>query len=249
MQVYDNPKYYEIAFSFRDIPEEVDFIEELIKQYSKVPVKIFLEIASGNSPHMQELCKRDYEYVGLELNDEMVAYSNNKIKQLNLSAQIIQGDMIEFSLPRAVDCALLFLGSFYIKSDEEFKSHLNSVARTLKVGGLYILDGVVSFYPEDIKTQSWEMREAGVKVIATYKPEWTDKKKKIIKAKITLDIEENGSSKRIEHEEIRKIYSSGEFISKAEQTRQWEHVGSFSDFDITHGPQEGGRNILVLRKK
>ena len=30
MQVHDNPKYYEIAFSFREIRKEVDFIEQII---------------------------------------------------------------------------------------------------------------------------------------------------------------------------------------------------------------------------
>jgi len=27
MPLYNNPKYYELAFAFRDIPAEVDFIE------------------------------------------------------------------------------------------------------------------------------------------------------------------------------------------------------------------------------
>ena len=82
MQVYDNPKYYEIAFSFRDIPKEVDFIEQIIAKESKIPVKSFLEIASGNSPHMKELCKRDYSYIGLELSKQMIEYSREIIKEI-----------------------------------------------------------------------------------------------------------------------------------------------------------------------
>ena len=114
MQVYDNPKYYEIAFSFRNIPKEVDFIEQLIAKESKIPVKTFLEIASGNSPHMKELCKRGYSYIGLELGKQMVKYARNKVKKLSLNAEIVEGDMIKFSIPRLADCALLFLGSVYM---------------------------------------------------------------------------------------------------------------------------------------
>ena len=55
MIVYDNPHYYEIAFAFRDISAEVDFLEQVIRQYSRVEVGTFLELASGNSPHMREL--------------------------------------------------------------------------------------------------------------------------------------------------------------------------------------------------
>jgi len=54
---------------------------------------------------------------------------------------------------------------------------------------------------------------------------------------------------KIEHLEIRKIYSDKEFIAKAEQTNNWEYVGSFSNFDTTNKPRLGGRNIIVLRKK
>jgi hypothetical protein len=61
-EVYDNPKYYEIAFSFRDIPAEVDVLEECFKWFSKIPVKSVLELGCGNSPHMEELVKRGYQY-------------------------------------------------------------------------------------------------------------------------------------------------------------------------------------------
>ena len=248
MQVYDNPKYYEIAFSFRDIPKEVDFIEQVIAKELKIPVRAFLEIASGNSPHMRELCKRGYSYIGLELSKEMIEYSREIIRKFVLPAEIIEEDMIKFSLPQSVDCALLFLGSFYIKSDEELRSHLDSVADALRKGGLYVLDGAVSFYHGDVRTQSWEMIEGNIKVVTTYDPKWTDRDNNISEAKITLDIDDNGEKKKIEHLEIRKIYSIDGFIDKAQETGKWEYVGSFSDFDVNKKPYEKGRNIVVMRR-
>jgi hypothetical protein len=249
MRVYDNPKYYEIAFSFRNISKEVDFIEEIITKESRIPVKTFLEIASGNSPHMKELCKRGYSYVGLELSKQMIGFSREIIEKFVLTAEIIEGNMMKFSLPKPVDCVLLFLGSFYIKSDDELHSHLDSVANAVKAGSLYILDGAVSFYPEDIRKQSWEMIEGNIKVVTTYDPKWIDKVGKISEAKITLDVDDNGEKKKIEHLEIRKIYSVDEFIEKAQGTDKWEYVGSVSDFDITKKPHNEGRNIVVLRRK
>ncbi|MEI8328021.1 MAG: class I SAM-dependent methyltransferase [Candidatus Taylorbacteria bacterium] len=249
MQVYNNPKYYEIAFSFRDIQKEVDFIEQVIAKESRIPVKSFLEIASGNSPHIKELCKRGYSYVGLELSKQMIEYSREIIKKSVLPAEIVEGDMIKFSLPKPVDCALLFLGSFYIKSDEELQSHLDSVANAVRSGGLYILDGAVSFYPEDIRKQSWEMVEGNIEVVTTYDPKWIDRDNKISEAKITLDVNDNGEKKKIEHLEIRKIYSINEFIKKAQETDKWEYIDSFSDFDVSNKPYDEGRNIVVLRRK
>ncbi len=248
MQVYNNPKYYEIAFSFRDITKEVDFIEQVIVKESRIPVKSFLEIASGNSPHMKELCRRGYSYIGLELGKQMVEYSREIIKRSALLAEIVEGDMNKFSLPQSVDCVLLFLGSFYVKSDEELHSHLDSVANTVRSGGLYILDGAVSFYEDDIRRQSWEMVRDNIKVITTYDPKWVNKAENISEARITLNIDDAGLKKKIEHSEIRKLYPIDEFMSKARETRKWEFADSFSDFDIDKNPHKQGRNIVVLRR-
>jgi len=249
MQVYDNPKYYEIAFSFRDIQNEVDFIEQIIAKESKIPVKTFLEIASGNSPHMMELCRRGYGYIGLEISKQMIEYANKIIREFALSAEIVDGDMLKFSLPQVVDCAALFLGSFYVKSDEDLRNHLDSVASVLLKGGLYILDGAVSYFSDDIRKQSWNMIDDDIKVVTTYDPKWIDTDNNISEAKITLDIEDGSEKKKIEQIEIRKIYSIDEFILKVQETNKWEYVDSFSDFNITKKPYNEGRNIAILRRK
>lgn len=198
---------------------------------------------------MNELRKRGYSYVGLELSRQMVEYSNEIIKKSALPAEIVEGSMLRFSLSHQVDCTLLFLGSFYVKSDHELRSHLDSVADTVRSEGLYILDGAVSFYSEDIRAQSWEMVDGNIKITTTYDPKWKDKNNKISEAKITLDIEGGSEKKKIEHLEIRKIYMIDEFIVKAEETGRWEFVGSYSNFDITKNPHKEGRNIVVLRRR
>ena len=76
--LYANPFYYEIAFSYRDIPKEVQVMQEVIRRYSPIPVKRVLELGCGNSPHMLELLQRGYSYVGLDLSPEMLQYSQEK---------------------------------------------------------------------------------------------------------------------------------------------------------------------------
>ncbi|MBU6231231.1 MAG: class I SAM-dependent methyltransferase [Patescibacteria group bacterium] len=249
MDVYDNPKYYDIAFSFRDIAKEVDFLEQIIKNESLIPVKTVLEIASGNSPHMSELCRRGYDYVGLEQNEEMIEYSTKTIEDLGLKAEIIRGDLRNFRTNKQADCALLFLGSFYVTDDHELQSHMDSVAHSVRGGGLYFLDGAVLFFPEDFGIQTWEMERDGVKVITTYDPKWIDERNGLSDARIILEIEENGEKKVIEHTETRKLYRINDFIAKAEATSKWEHVSDFSDFDAAKKPYPGGRNITVLRRR
>ena len=249
VSVYNNPKYYEIAFSFRDIHQEVNFIEDVIKLHSQVPVKTFLELASGNSPHMIELCHRGYRYVGIELDKEMIRFAEDKISKTHIPAKVVKADMRSFSLPEHVDCAAVFLGSLYVQNDEELSSHLHSVASTLRSGGLYILDEVVEFFSEDVHQQTWDMQEDDLKITTTYAPSYVDEKSKLMAGKITLDVTDGQKKFRLEHTEMKKVYLASDFIQRAEQTNEWEFAGSYSDFDIKNDPKEKARNILVLRRK
>ena len=74
VNLYQHPKYYEVAFSFRNIPQEVDFFESAIEKFSRIKVKSFFELASGTSPYLEEWHKRGYRYIGLDKSSEMLAF-------------------------------------------------------------------------------------------------------------------------------------------------------------------------------
>jgi SAM-dependent methyltransferase len=248
MQVYDNPEFYDIAFSHRDIPAEVDFIEQVIARYSQIPVRTILELASGNSPHIKELCGRGYSYVGLEFNERMVAYSKEKVARDHLRATIVQGDMTDFSLPSSVDCVLVLLSSFYVQNDKQLDSHLKSVARVLRSGGIYILDGVVSYFPEDIGTYVWTETRAGVVVDVEFDMSWLDEQKGLVTRTLILDINQDGERHRIQHDEVRRVYPAAEFIETVEKTGDWKYIDAFSDLDILTKPNAEGRSVAILRR-
>ena len=45
--VYHNPRYYDIAFAFRDIGAEVDVFEAVIQRYGRISVQRMLDIGCG----------------------------------------------------------------------------------------------------------------------------------------------------------------------------------------------------------
>jgi SAM-dependent methyltransferase len=141
--VYHSPKYYDIAFSFRDIPAEVDVFEAVIKQYSWIPVACMLELGCGPAPHVEELARRGYTYIGLDLSRPMLAYAQQKVDTVQASARFHVASMIDFQLDDPVDCACVLLGSLDASNTTELLSHLQAVGRALKPGGLYLLDWCV----------------------------------------------------------------------------------------------------------
>ena len=143
--LYDYPDYYELAFSFRDISREVTCLENLFSRYAKIEVSRMLELACGPSPYLEELCRRGYEYHGLDLNERMLAARRKKVTENTWAAEFHKASMIDFSLDTTYQFAFVALGSLYARNTEELYTHFKSVARVLEPGGLYMLDWCVQF--------------------------------------------------------------------------------------------------------
>jgi len=248
LDVYNYPAFYELAFSHRDIPGEVDFLEEVIRRYSRIPVRTILELASGNSPHLEEICRRGYDYLGVEVNPNMVEFSRDKIRRCGLAARVVQSTMVDFRTPETADFAAVFLCSFYV-NDSQFETHFDSVARAVRPGGLYVLDGVVSHFPEDLGLEEWDEERDGVRVHVGYDTQWEDESAHILRGTLTLDFEKDGQPQRVQHTELRIMHPAADFIERVERTGKWNYVGAFSDFDINCKPHADGRSIMVLRRE
>lgn len=118
-EVYDNPFYYDIAFSFRDIIREVDFFEQCIQKFAKVKVKKVLDIGCGPSPYMSELTKRGYAFTGLGLSKAMLAYSLEKAKKARIKIKTVHADMRNFRTKEKFDFAFYMLGSIEVQSNDD----------------------------------------------------------------------------------------------------------------------------------
>ena len=105
MSLYDLPRYYDVAFSFRDLPREAQLFDECFRRFSKIRVTRVLELGSGSSPHLEEWEKRGIEYVGIDLSRIMLSYAKKKSRNLRMSATFLKADMINFSLKKRVDFA------------------------------------------------------------------------------------------------------------------------------------------------
>ena len=250
MNLYKNPKYYEIAFSFRDISYEVDFFESAIKKFSKIKVKKVFELASGSSPYLEEFNKRGYKYCGLDLNSEMIDFVNKKAKEKDIEVKLFQDDMNDFSLSNfKVDLMYVLLGSFYAISNKDFFKHFNCVSKVLKKDGLYILDGVVWFNLLNNNKQSWTISKNRIKIRTTFYAEIINHAKQIFEENIILDINDNKIKKKIYNNELRKFFFPQEFLSLIKCHNKFEFMGWFNDFDINKPVSCNGRQAVILKKK
>lgn len=171
-RLYREARTYEIAFSYRDVPAELDFLLQAYRAATQRPLTRALELACGPAYHATELAARGVAAVALDLSPDMVAQAEHRAAQRGLALQGVVADMTDFRLELPVDLALNLLTSItYITRIEDLQSHMRCVAGALAMGGVYVVE---TNHPRDFlsgdhfKPSVWEMEEHGVSVRTTW---------------------------------------------------------------------------------
>ena len=253
MSAYDEPLYYEIAFSFFDVEEQMDLFERYIDGYSKIEVKRIIDIACGSSLQLRELAKRGYECIGLDLSDDMLNYLAEKAEEeKGIDIKTIKADMIDFELDEKMDMAFMLMGTIgLIKSNDDLLTHLDSVADSLRSGGLYLIENLKLDWNSDdlFSSGEWVEERDGIEVKTTYSLELMDALEQKVLEKLTLEVDDHGEKKTIEDERIEKIIFPQELVSLIECNGKFEFIGWFERYEIEPLKEVKNDNLVVLRKK
>lgn len=250
-KIYNCPLYYEIAFSFRNVEKEVEFLEKCIKKFSKIKVKNILEIACGPSPYLLELDKRGYNFTGLDINENMLKYSLNKAKENSIEIDIINNDMIKFKTKRKFDFIFCMLGSVVVKTNNEFLSHLNSIANCLKSGGLYLLEGNIKFILKPVM-QKWTIKKYGIKITTIWKEKLISFIEQTALQTGVMKIKKDGEEKILKESMELKYIFPQEFLELLKINKRFEFLGWYDNFNLNkevENIKKFSRIITVLRRK
>ena len=252
MTPYDQPVYYEIAFSFFDVGKQCDLIEKFVRQYSLVPVKRCLDIACGPSLQLRELARRGYETIGIDNSARMLRYLRQEAREDGLRIETVKADMTSFTLDRKVDLALIMMGTIsVIGSNRDLLSHLDSVARCLKKGGLYIIENAETDWAKAgfFEPVTWIMQRDGIIVGATYDVTLKNPLKQTATATIELEVNDNGREFYFEDSREIKIVFPQEFLALIELNGKFEFIGWFEPDKVRKLTKAKENNIAILRRR
>jgi len=252
---YDHPLYYGMAFSFRDIPHEVAVIQQTIKEYSRCEVRNLLELACGPSQHMVELSRHGIQFEGLDINQTMIDYSRQKARTAGIDATFHKQSMVEFRLERPIDYVFIALGDLYVRSTEELKSHLCSVASALRRGGLFLLDWCVQFEPAKMfkpQGDSWEVEKDNIHVKARVVMRPFDHPHQLFEERFDLEVKDRGESFSLSSHSVKRAIYPQEFLALIKTMGQFEFLGWWNnwclDQPILANTEDIFRPITLLRK-
>lgn len=252
MGVYKEPLYYEIAFGFIDAKKQADLFEKFIRKYSRIPIRRILDIGCGPSLQLREIARRGYEAVGLDASPRMLKYLEARAREEGVRIETVRADMTGFRLKKKADLACLLMGTVScIPNDEKLFSHLDSVACSLKRGGLYLIEcfsldwaGRGFFRPG-----RWTRRRNGVRVRTTYHIELKDALTQTVSDTLTLEVEDRGRRSVFRERHFRKLTFPQEFLTLIRLNGRFEFIGWFERHSLRRLTKARMDNLAVLRRK
>jgi SAM-dependent methyltransferase len=143
--IYQYPDIFRRAHmeSPGEISAEVIFLQQVWKRHRARPTRRVLDIACGDSPHGRLLAGNvnGFEVVGIDRSRTMIAAGRHKANAL-ANLRFYRRPIEKFTLPeRPFDAAIFMSETFPVLVDNRsVLSHLKSVGRALKQGGLYCID-------------------------------------------------------------------------------------------------------------
>lgn len=252
MSVYSEPLYYEIAFSFIDAEKQVDLFEEYISKYSGVEAKRFLDIGCGPSLQLREIARRGYEAVGLDLSPQMLEYLEERAAEEGVRVETVNADMTGFRLEEPVDFAFIMMGTICeIGSREDFLSHLDSVAGSLRPGGLYLIENLRLDWAKEVffRPQSWAMERDGIRVKTTYDVHLKDTLTQTLTETMTLEVDDHGRRLVLEERGDTRMIFPQEFLALVEMNGRFDFLGWFERDRMFRLEKASMDNVTLLRRK
>ena len=141
MGIYDgrHAELYDLFYGAKPYAAEAGYLHDLLQRFSEQSVRRILDIACGDSPHGRLLAGDGFEVVGIDRSPTMIAAGRRKA---SANLHFYRRPIERFTLPeRSFDAAIFMSETFpVIVENADLLSHLKSVARALKRGGLYCID-------------------------------------------------------------------------------------------------------------
>lgn len=248
---------YQVAFSYRDIAAEVDVLLGWFGRHAGGVPGSVLELAAGPADHAREFARRGIAATALDLSPEMCHYASAQAVADGVPLEVVEADMTAFDLGREVELAVLLLSSdSHLLDLDAFVGHLESVARSLRPGGLHILEMThpKDHFSTDGSTRAeWEATDGGLTVAARWGADGDpfDPVTQVARRSVELRATEGGGSGQVVRDVLaERLWTATEVTAAVRLSGAFDVVawyGAYSGIPVTH--QKAWRMIPVLRRR
>jgi SAM-dependent methyltransferase len=136
-------RYYDLLYSDKDYPGEVDYCLTRIKCCGVDPHSV-LDLGCGTGRHAIELANRGIQVCGVDLSEPMIRIAQSKVSKTTFSAgglQFLHADIRTLALDQTFDAVIcLFHVLSYQTTHSDLQAVFAVVRRHLKPGGVFVFD-------------------------------------------------------------------------------------------------------------
>jgi SAM-dependent methyltransferase len=143
---FSSPFYHKLYFE-RDEKEAEAFIKKLIEYLHPAPGSRMLDVACGKGRHSKILAAMGFNVTGIDISFSSITWAK-QFEQENLDFYV--HDMRLPFRANYYEYAFNFFTSFgYFKTRREHDDAIRTIARSLKPGGIFVIDYLNVHYAED----------------------------------------------------------------------------------------------------
>lgn len=253
-RAYAEPLYYEIAFGFVDPPRQADLFLTHARRHARIECRAFLDVGCGPALQLRELARRGYRAVGLDRSPRMLSYVRARAREEGTAIDTVAGDMRSFRLSRKVDFGFIMMGTIaYLRNNDEFLSHLRSVARAVKRGGLYFIENMKVDWAGDggrsmFGGQVWTASRDGVQVRTRYGVKLVDALSQTLEETLTMEVDDHGERVLLTDRAVTKLVFPEELKALVRLEGSFEFVGWFERLSARRLKEASFDNAAILRR-
>jgi SAM-dependent methyltransferase len=257
--IYENPRLYDLAFSFRDIPKECEGLLSLARDNGLKEPRSVVELACGPAHHLREFARRGLKTFGVDVSPDMLGYAKSLCERDRSKVRLLRSDMRRYRLPQRVDLALCLFDSFtHCTSDADGIAALQATAAALTSRGLLILElshPADYFDPDHGRTlRRWTERHADVVVKARFDVDARDAVDETYVATMTIDAKYRDArpSRKIVSRQLHRMWLRSAISNIAARSGAFDIAGWYGDLTSRTALSmklESWRMVVVLRRR
>lgn len=231
--------YYDLMYFNRNEDEAEKFMQRLVQRLGIKPNAAVMNVACGKGRYSKVLAAMGFYVTGIDLS---FAFIEEAKKNESENLEFFQHDM---RLPFRInyfDAVFNFFTSFgYFRTEREHNDAIRTVANSLKLNGLFVIDYLNVHYAEEHLIKSEEINIQGAQFLIT---RWHDEEHFFKQIQV---VDENHVIKHLFTEKVAK-FSPGDFTDMlAYQGMQVQQM--FGDYALgNYHVKNSPRMIIVARK-
>jgi len=257
---YDYPQYFDMVFR-DETTMEVEFFEEAFKRFATGKVRKVLEPGCGSGRLITEMASRGYKCTGIDLSVPSLRYLEKRLARRGLKADLHKTDFTNINLnqrngnPEQFDAAFCTFNTFrHLTTEEAAVSHLNTVAKHLRPGGLYILG--FHIIPLDVAEsciERWTATHSQTTVHVTLRVTEFMRRKRMEQIRVTVTAKRPNDTIKLRTEFPLRLYTAKQALKTLDSAPDFE-IASVHDFNYeidepVEVNEDSVDTIFILRKK